>query len=64
MNNQPKVFLPEVLCTPPGVRDVRAFGSWMSAPKCLFFLGFEGLPEGFDPGCPPYEPRMSAGHPS
>ena len=23
--------------------DVRAFGSWTSAPKCLFFQDFEGL---------------------
>ena len=25
--------------------DVRAFGSWMSAPKCLLFQDFEGLTE-------------------
>ena len=37
---------------PPGVMDVRAFGSWISAPKCLFFQGFEGLPEVSDPGLP------------
>ena len=23
---------------PPGVMDVRAFGSWMSAPTCVFFF--------------------------
>ena len=28
---------------PPGVMDVRAFGSWTSAPKFLFFQDFEGL---------------------
>ena len=39
---------PEFLCPefsflrPPGVMGVRAFGSWMSAPKRLFFQGFEG----------------------
>ena len=30
--------------------DVRAFGSWMSAPKCLFFQDSEGLTEAFAPG--------------
>ena len=34
--------------------DVRAFGSWMSAPKCSFFQDFEGLTEVF-------APRTSAG---
>ena len=34
------------------------FGSWMSAPKCLFFPGFrEGLTEVFAPGRPPGYPR-------
>ena len=37
--------------------DVRAFGSWMSAPKRLFFQDFEGLTEVFAPGCPPGYPR-------
>ena len=32
--------------------DVRAFGSWMSVPKCMFFEDFESLPEVFDPGRP------------
>ena len=27
--------------------DVRAFGSRLSAPKCLYFLGSEGLSEAF-----------------
>ena len=39
---------------------VRAFMSWISAPKCLFLQGLEGLPEVFEPwtssrmtpGCP------------
>ena len=29
---------------PPPFTDVRAFGSWMSAPKCSFFQGFESCP--------------------
>ena len=37
--------------------NVRAFGSWMSAPKCLFFQEFEGLTEGFAPGHPPGYPH-------
>ena len=42
----------------PGDMDVRAFGSWMSAPKCLFFFqDFEGLTEVFAPGRPPGYPR-------
>ena len=34
------------------VVDVRAFGSWMSAPKCLFFLDFERPDRSFGPGYP------------
>ena len=35
------------------VVDVRAFGSWMSAPKCLFFFqDFEGPDRSFGPGYP------------
>ena len=37
--------------------DVRAFGSWMSAAKRLFFQDFEGLTEVFAPGRPPGYPR-------
>ena len=37
--------------------DVRAFGSWTSAPNCLFFQDFEGLTEVFAPGRPPGYPR-------
>ena len=37
--------------------DVRAFGSWTSAPKSLFFQDFEGLTEVFAPGCPQGYPR-------
>ena len=33
-------FLPEVFCSPPGVMDVCAFGSWTSARTCLCFQGF------------------------
>ena len=36
--------------------DVRAFGSWTSAPTC-FFQDLEGLTEGFAPGRPPGYPR-------
>ena len=34
------------------VVDVRAFESWMSAPKCLFFQGLEGPDRSFEPGDP------------
>ena len=51
--------------------DVRAFGSWMSAPKCLFFQDFEGLTEAFAAGggvLPPdvrrISARTSAGYPA
>ena len=54
---QPEVFLTEVFLNPPRVMDVRAFGSWTSAPKCLFFQDFEGLTEVFAPGRPPGYPR-------
>ena len=37
--------------------DVRAFGSWTSAPKSLFFQDFEGLTEVFAPGRPQGYPR-------
>ena len=45
-------LLPRSFCAPPKVMDVRALGSWLSAPKRLFFQGFEGLPDVFDPGRP------------
>ena len=54
---QPEVFLTEVFFKPPGVMDVRAFGSWMSAPTCLLFQDFEGLTKVFAPGRPPGCPR-------
>ena len=57
MKIQPEVFLTEVFLNSPGVMDVRAFGSWMSAPKCLFFQGLEGLTEVFAPGRLPGYPR-------
>ena len=50
----PKFFLTEE--KNPRVMDVRAIGSWMSAPKRLSFffsLDFEGLTEAFAPGRPP-----------
>ena len=34
------------------VMDVRAFGSWMSAPKCLFFQDFDRSDRSFGPGYP------------
>ena len=43
-----------------GVMDVRAFGSWMSAPKCLFFQGFEGPAQSFQPKT---SARMTRGRP-
>ena len=57
------------------VVDVRAFGSWMSAPKCLFFQDFEHPDRSFGPGLSTLtevlgrdiranDPRMSAGYPS
>ena len=54
--NSARSFLTEVFLNPPGVMDVRAFGSWMSAPKCLFFQDFEGLSEVFAPARPPGYP--------
>ena len=54
---QPQVFLTEVFLNFPGVMDVSAFGSWKSAPKCLFFQDYEGLTEIFAPGRPPGYPR-------
>ena len=34
------------------VKDVRAFGSWMSAPKCLFFQDFDRPDRSFGSGYP------------
>ena len=39
------------------VVDVRAFGSWMSAPKCLFSQGLGGPDRSFGPGYPREWPR-------
>ena len=47
---QPEVYLAEVFLNPPEVMDVCAFGSWMSAPKCLFlFQNFDGRPKVLPP---------------
>ena len=54
---QPEVLLTEVFFHFPRVTDVRAFGSWISTPKCLFFQDFEGLAEAFAPRRPPGYPR-------
>ena len=40
------------------VVDVRAFGSCMSAPKCLFFHGLEGPDRSFAPRCPQRPPDV------
>ena len=48
----PKYFWPKFFWEPLRVVDVRAFGSWMSAPKCLFFHGFKDPDRSFDPGYP------------
>ena len=61
---QPKVFLTEVFGNPLGVVDVRAFGSWMSAPKCLFFQDLTALTEVLGQDICANDPRMSAGCPS
>ena len=55
--NSARSFSDRSFQNPPGVMDVRAFGSRMSAPKCLFFQDFEGLTEVFAPGRPPGYPR-------
>ena len=52
---QLEVFL-TALKKNPRVMDVRAFGSWMSAPKGLLFQDYEGLTEVFAPGRPPGSP--------
>ena len=50
---QPKFFCPMFFAPPWIIMDVAAFGSRMSAPRCVFFPRFEGLPEFVDPGRPP-----------
>ena len=42
------------------VVDVRAFGSWMSAAKCLFFQDLEGPDRSFGRDIRANDPRMSA----
>ena len=54
---QPEAFLTEVFLNPPGVMDVRAFGSWTSAPKCLFFSRSLRASPKFYPRRPPAYPR-------
>ena len=55
--NSARSFSDRSFLNPPRVMDVRAFGSWTSAPKCLFFQDFEGLTEVFAPGRPQGYPR-------
>ena len=50
--NSAQSFSDRSFCKSLGVVDVRAFGSWMSAPKCLFFQHFECPDRSFGPGCP------------
>ena len=45
------------------VVEVRAFGSWMSAPTCLFFQDFDRLTEVLGRDIRANDPRMSAGRP-
>ena len=48
--NSARSFSDRSFLNPPRVMDVRAFGSWMSTPKCLFFFqDFEGLTEVLPP---------------
>ena len=66
---QPKVFLTDVFGNPLAYSnnravDVRAFGSWMSAPKCFFSRMFTALTEVFGRDIRANDPRMSAGYPS
>ena len=44
--------------------DVRAFGSWISAPKCLFSRSWSTLSEVLGRDIRANGPRMSAGYPS
>ena len=53
-----------LLLHPPGVTHVRAFGSWMFAPKCLFFQGFEACPKFLTRGVRTNDPGTSAGYPA
>ena len=46
------------------VVDVRAFGSWMSAPRCLFSRILSALTEVLGQDIRANDPRMSAGYPS
>ena len=58
--NSAQSFSDRSFWKPPRVVDVRAFGSWISAPKCLFFQDFECPDRSFEPG---YPPRMTPGCP-
>ena len=44
--------------------DVRGFGSWISAPKCLFFQNLSALTEVLGRDIRANDPRMSAGYPA
>ena len=50
--SSPKVFLIKVFWKPLRVIDIRAFGSWMSEPTCLFSRVFKYPDQSFDPGYP------------
>ena len=51
---------PEISLHPPGVMDVRSFGSWMSAPHACFFARTQGPARSF---CPGMSARMIPGRP-
>ena len=51
-NIQPKAFSDRSLWKSLRVVDVRALGSWISAPKCLLFQDFERPDRSYRPGHP------------
>ena len=52
-----RTFWPNFFETAPGVMDIRAFRSWVSAPTCLFWASlFRGPDQFFDRGRPPEWP--------
>ena len=50
--NSAQSFSDRSFWKPLRVVDVRAFGPWMSAPKCLFFQDFDRPDRSFGPGYP------------
>ena len=62
--NSAQSFSDRSFWKPLRVMDIRAFGSWMSAPKCLFFKDLTALTEVLCRGIRANDPPMSAGCPS